>query len=260
MGLDIDMNSNLVSVKKYIGSCCGNSFIILDCRGVNLNKQEKIDYSVKNIIKNGVDSALFIESAEGYDVAIEIFEKDGSESNSCGNGIVLVTYLLELNHGKIKTDGGVFVIEGSANRQALLTNASMAAVKKVASENRCLFVTIGEPHAICLVDDLNEFDLITAGERMQKDYPGGVNVDMLQRVDDRHYLIRTYERGVFGETKSCGTGSMSSFVAVSHFFGKENEKSIEFKSAGGSHWVSKVGDNLRLETLKKFCEIKNLDK
>jgi len=73
-------------------------------------------------------------------------------------------------------------------------------------------------------------------------------------MNESCYLIKTYERGVFAETKSCGTGSLSAYVAISRLNNKLCEKPIEFKSVGGSHWVSKDKNMLKLETLKRFCK------
>lgn len=259
MELDISMNTELGKAKKYLGSCCGNSFIILDCRNIKLDKQSKAAFSVKNIVKYGVDSALFIENAEGFDISVEIFEKDGSESDSCGNGIILIAYFLGLNKGKIKMKGGFFIVEGDSEKQTISTDIKLSDIKEIDTEKKCLFVIVGEPHIVYLVDDLNKFDLTTVGKNLQKNYSKGVNVDAIQKIDESSYLIRTYERGVFSETKSCGTGSLSSYLAISHFHDKLYEAPIEFKSVGGIHWVSKNEDILKLETLKKFCEIKTLD-
>lgn len=252
------MNVDLTNVKKYIGSCCGNSFIVLDCRNIEIDKQSKIDFSSKNIAKYGVDSALFINSVKGFDISLEIFEKDGSESESCGNGIILVSWFLGMNKGTIKLKNTDVVVKSSLGKQALLMNIKFLHTEEVAGEKNCLFIKVGEPHIIYLVDDLNEVDLIKVGERLQKKYLGGVNVDVIQKINEFRYLIKTYERGVFAETKSCGTGSLASYVAISHLNDKIYKDPIEFKSRGGSHWVSRSGKMLQLKTLKKFCEIKEL--
>lgn len=242
--------------KKYIGSCCGNSFVVLDGRNIELDKRLKADFASKNIVKFGVDSALFIGNAKGFNISMEIFEKDGSESESCGNGIILIAYLLGLNKGMVKMKNGTATLEGDSEKQAILMNAKLSHIEEIGGRRDRLFVKMGEPHTIYLVNDLNKFDLVKIGKNLQKNYLGGINVDAIQRISEFHYLIRTYERGVLAETKSCGTGSLSSYIAISYFNDKIYEKPIEFKSAGGSHWVSKNKNMLKLEALKKFCEIR----
>lgn len=252
-----------VSVKKnkgnkYIGSCCGNSFVILDCRDIKLSRKFKADFAVENVVKYGVDSALFLRRSNGMDIFMEIFEKDGSESESCGNGTILIAHMLGLKEGKIEMKDNAALVSGDSKKQAILMSVKFSDVKKIKGERNCLFVKMGEPHIIYLVDNLKKFDLIKIGKKMQKNYPEGINVNAIQKIDDVHYRIRTYERGVFAETRSCGTGSLSAYMAISRFNNKPYKKPIEFKSVGGSHWISRDKNMLKLETLKKFCKIKTL--
>lgn len=246
-------------LRLYLGSCCGNSFIILDCRNIKLDKKEKSEFSVKNIPKYNVDSALFISNEEGFDISMEIFEKDGSESDSCGNGMILISFLLELNMGTIKMKNSVVIVEGNPEKQSISMSVKFLETQQINNKKNCLFVRIGEPHLIYLVNNINEYDLIKTGEEMQKKYLDGINVDAIQKESEYCYLIKTYERGVCDLTKSCGTGSLSSYVAISILENKIYNRPIEFRSLGGSHWISKVGDMLKLETLKHFCEIKKLE-
>ena len=252
------MRIQLGKGKKYIGSCCGNSFVIFDCRTAKMDKRSKADFASKNIVKYGVDSALFIENFKGFDVSMEIFEKDGSESESCGNGLILIAYLLGLNEGKVKMKNSSAVLRGDSKKQAILMEIKTSRVEKMNDKKNCLFVKMGEPHIIYLVDDLNKFNLVKIGENLQKNYLEGINVDAIQKINEFYYLIKTYERGVCAETGSCGTGALSSYIAISYFNDKIYREPIEFNSAGGSHWVSIIGDMLKLETLKKFCKIRAL--
>ena len=87
--MDINNKKNICEFKKYIGSCCGNSFVIFDCRKDELSKRSKSNLASKYVPKYGVDSALFMRKSNGMDIYMEIFEKDGSESDSCGNGAIL---------------------------------------------------------------------------------------------------------------------------------------------------------------------------
>jgi len=244
--------------KIYIGSCCGNSFIILDCRNVELNRKYKIDFSSKNIVKYGVDSALFINNAKGFDISIEIFEKDGSESESCGNGIMLVSYLLGIKKGTIKLKNTDVTVKNSLKEQAILMNIKFLHTEEIIDETNCLFIKAGEPHVVYLVDNLNNIDLIKVGRKLQERYPNGVNVDIIQKISEFHYLIKTFERGVFAQTKSCGTGSLSSYVAISHLNDKIYKRPIRFESSGGYHWVSRERNMIKLKSLKKYCKIKDI--
>lgn len=242
--------------KVFIGSCCGNNFVIVDSFGDELNRQSKIEFAKKNIMKYGVDSALFLSKSNGLDLFMEVFERDGSESDSCGNGVIVAANLLGLNNGIVEMKGNVALISNGSEKLGMSMNVKLSSKRKISK--KCVFVKIGEPHIIYLVDDIYKFELLKVGEKMQKEYYDGVNVDVIQKINDNCYLIRTYERGVFRETKSCGTGSLSSYIAISYFNDKLHTTPIEFKSPGGSHWVSKDKNMLKLEVLKTSCEVKEI--
>jgi diaminopimelate epimerase len=246
------------NAKKYIGGCCGNTFVILDCRNIQLKKEDKINFSKLYIKKYSVDSALIINNHETYDLFLEIFEQDGSESESCGNGLILVADLLQMKNGRILFGNSVFVIShGPETHIASIDTGFISVQKQIA--NNSLFVKVGEPHLIYFVDDIKKFDLINTGQNAQYRYKNGVNVDAIQKIDDFHYLIRTYRRGVNAETKSCGTGSMSSYFAICYLNDKMNNQSIDIKSAGGEHWVSMEKNILSLEVLTEFCYVESLN-
>lgn len=253
------MQIELQGLKQYIGDCCKNSFVIVDCRGHEVNREEKVAFSMSNIEKHGVDTALFINDAEGFSASINVFERDGSESDSCGNGMLLISHFLGLKTGSFKMKESVVSLIGDEVRQAVIMDLKFGSVVGVGPEHHSLFVKMGEPHLIYLVDDVQDQSLDEIGDAKQKDFPSGVNVDLLEKVNDTKYLIRTYERGIFGETKSCGTGSLSSYLAISFIHNKIYEEPIQFVSAGGIHWVSRIENKLRLETLKSFCNIRNLN-
>lgn len=260
MGMDMIHNSSTErnKNKKYIGSCCGNNFIILDCRCIELSNQAKARFASENIVKYGVDSALFLKKSNGLDAYMEIYEKDGSESDSCGNGAILIAYLLGMKKGRLEMKDSGAIFSNGSDRLSISMSTKFSFVKEIAGEKNCVFVKVGEPHIVYLVENIKEFDLAKIGEKIQINYPQGVNVDAVQKVNDSHYLIRTYERGILAETESCGTGSLSSYLAISHFDGKMYTEPVEFRSNGGSHWVSRDGNMLKLETLKKYCKIRSL--
>lgn len=244
--------------KRYIGSCCGNRFIIMDCTNLNLSNRFKSNFAKKYIPLYNVDSAIFLERSNGMDVFMRIFERDGSESDSCGNGTILTAYLLKLKEGRIEMIDNAAIIKSNSKKQAILMSIKFSEVKKVKNSNNCIYIKMGEPHLVYLVKNIKKFNLAKVGKEAQKKYPKGINVDVIQKIDDLHYLIKTYERGVFDETESCGTGSLSAYLAILNFNDKISNRPIEFISDGGKHWVSRDCNMLKLETLKSLCKIKSL--
>jgi diaminopimelate epimerase len=94
-------------------------------------------------------------------------------------------------------------------------------------------VTVGVPHAIVIVPDISAVDLARVGPiiRHHESFPNGANVDLVQVIDTNNIRIRTFERGVEGETLSCGTGAAASAV-MAHRLGLVGEQ-VEVETNGG---------------------------
>lgn len=248
--------SEIIENDIYIGNCCQNKFIIVDCRNVDFDSIVKSDFAIRNIEKFNVDSVLYIKKSKKCDAFMEIFEKDGSQSDSCGNGLLLISHILGIKNGKIETKSGFVDIQAEVDKRAVLMNYEISNLKYVG--NNSFLVRVGEPHLVVILEkDIKHFDLKKLGEISQKKFKDGVNVDVIQKEVDCKYFIRTYERGVFDETKSCGTGSLSSYLAVCHFQ-SSNIGEIEFESNGGIHNVSYDGIKLKLEVKNKFIEFNKI--
>lgn len=239
--------------KIYKGQCCKNRFLIVDCRGFVIDKKSKRYFSLNQIPRYHVDSVLFIEFSDYADIRMEIFEQDGSESNSCGNGMLLIAHLLNIDRGSIETKGGMVAVASDAKTMSTSMTAECLSVEPLADEG-WMFIQAGEPHLVYLISSgLEEFDLLGVGGSMQSRYSNGINVDIIQKIGDRKYRIRTYERGVFGETLSCGTGSLSAYLAISHFNGRIKRAQIEFQSSGGIHWVFEDDGKVCLQVSRRSC-------
>jgi diaminopimelate epimerase len=83
-------------------------------------------------------------------------------------------------------------------------------------------VDVGNPHAVCFVDELDQLPLDRAPSwAPAQAFPQGVNVEFVREVAERHLALRVYERGV-GETRSCGTGTVAAAAATGfrHLWGE----------------------------------------
>lgn len=76
-------------------------------------------------------------------------------------------------------------------------------------------VSMGNPHAVLVVDDVDAAPVQRLGARLERDpgFPQGVNVGFAEVVADRQLRLRVWERGV-GETAACGTGACAAVVAL----------------------------------------------
>jgi diaminopimelate epimerase len=105
----------------------------------------------------------------------------------------------------------------------------MTDVKEVVVRNENeYFVNTGSPHVVRMVEDLN-LDVIQLGseirysEEFEKE---GTNVNFLTLLNDDESMVRTYERGVEGETLSCGTGVTACAIVMHHLSNSAEEKQI----------------------------------
>ena len=173
---------------------------------------------------------------------MRMFNSDGSEAEMCGNGIRCVgkfvydkgltnkTRLsietlagikhLELNieNVKVKTvkvDMGEPILEPQeipvVSQEKIVKNLELKSVDK---NFKFTCVSMGNPHAITIVDNVAEFDVEKYGKILEVDkvFPQRTNVEFIEIIDDKHIKMRVWERGA-GETLACGTGACASVVA-----------------------------------------------
>ena len=93
----------------------------------------------------------------------------------------------------------------------------------------------GSPHYVALQSSLQAIDMNTEGSKIRHTAPfdvNGVNVNFAEKINDDTFVIRTYERGVEGETLSCGTGATAVAIAMFHS-NQTTSKSISLETQGG---------------------------
>jgi diaminopimelate epimerase len=119
---------------------------------------------------------------------------------------------------------------------------------KAPSERRIGFVLMGVPHVVVLCDSVEGIDVIARGRKIRMDpalRPDGANVNFVAPRPDGSWAIRTYERGVEGETLACGTGAISSAILLNAWGASGEETSFTTRSdrpvvvrlrREGNHW------------------------
>lgn len=217
----------------------GNDFVVLDCVSsvINIDK-----YLVKAIADRnygvGCDQVLIIEPPRSpdSDFAYRIFNQDGSEVEQCGNGArCFAKYVydkrltrktsieVDTMRGKITLNitksGAVSVDMGkpdfTPSSLPLAVDAEKTRYQTEVAGNRVNFwaASMGNPHAVIMVHDLNDIDVETTAKGLQnsKLFPKSVNVGFLEIDNESYVHLRVYERGV-GETLACGTGACAAVV------------------------------------------------
>lgn len=230
---------------KYQG--CGNDFIIVDEMEDALTPDAERSELAKILCDRhfsiGADGLIFIELAEGTDGSMRLFEPAGNEADMCGNGLRCVasfvgdkcskdtlTILTKDGAKSISKEGDQFTVDmGPVRSQRMhlsdyVTDAgdpddSMMdfSVHYGGSSHHASILNTGEPHIVVLTDDLLAVDARSVGADLNSDrerFPKGVNINFVKVDGPDSISIRTYERGVYDETMSCGTGATASAAAV----------------------------------------------
>ncbi len=221
---------NGIAFSKLNGS--GNDFLLIDdrrgaMRGVDLPAfVRKVCDRSRSI---GADGAIFIGASRKADFRWNFFNADGSVAEMCGNGgrcaaRFAVTRRIAGRRLAFETLAGLIRAEVSGRRVKLqMTRPHGTALgKSLTLKGRKIaysFVNTGVPHAVIFVPDLEAIDLMGVGRGVRTHRvfaPRGTNVDFA-RVRDGAVFVRTYERGVEGETLACGTGAVAAgLLAAAH--------------------------------------------
>lgn len=215
----------------------------------------------------GFDQLLLVEPPGKPDVDFKyrIFNADGSEVEQCGNGARCFAVFVhekkltnkevvrvETSGGdielRIKDDGRVLVDMGPPRLEPaqipfVCDKVSPVYTLEVAGNDyRISAVSMGNPHAVMIVSDINTAPVETLGPEIEKHerFPENVNAGFMEIVHKRFIKLRVYERGV-GETMACGTGACAAVVA-----GIEQgllDSPVEVKLPGGNLNISWQGAN-----------------
>lgn len=207
-------------IKAHSGA---NDFVILDSREeiIPENLELLVRYITDRRTGIGADGVVIIKNVNGADFKLRYFNPDGSEYGICGNGSLCA--LLYENKPEVKFETKSGLHEGCiANGKVRVKIPPPKDVQLTISISikrkryECSFVDIGAPHTIIFVPDVKAVDIMGLGKLVRSHpyfYPAGTNVNFVQHLDKNSIYIRTYERGVEGETYSCGSGTCSA-VAV----------------------------------------------
>lgn len=209
----------------------GNDFVVLDGRSAAL---PPIDAALVRALADrrtgiGCDQLIVLKPAADADMAMRIFNPDGSQAQACGNA----TRAVGLLHGRaatISTLGGVLQVEPSAAgfavdmgeprcdwtaiplQYAMDTLAMPVGWDELESPSA---VNVGNPHVVFFVPDCDAVMLEELGPQIEHDplFPERVNVNVATIVARDAIRLRVWERGA-GLTRACGTGACATVVAA----------------------------------------------
>jgi len=221
---------------KYQGA--GNDFIIIDNR---LDKFPKEDY---DLIKQycdrkfgiGADGLMLLENANDADFNMLYFNADGRPGSMCGNGgRCIVAFAKTLGLFENSTSFNAIGERYFAKIHKGQVSLNMMDVDNIEIHEGHVFLDTGSPHHVTFIENLPVVDVIAKGRKIRYGAPyfeTGTNVNFVEKIDNNTFHVRTYERGVEGETLSCGTG-VTAVALASYHTDLTNEKRINIETPGG---------------------------
>lgn len=245
----------------------GNDYVYVNCF------KEKIDNSPKvaKIVSDrhfgiGSDGLIMINPSKVADFEMEMYNADGSRGEMCGNGIRCVAKyvydygLTDKTHISVETLGGIkyldltvkdgkvalvrvdmgepeldpekipIIMKGYSDETDRVLNAQ---IKVDGKEYHMTGVSMGNPHDVVYIDDVQGLDIEKIGPKFENHerFPQRINTEFARVIDRKTVEMRVWERGS-GETLACGTGACA--VAVASILNGYTEREVEIRLLGGN--------------------------
>lgn len=245
---------------------CGNDYVYINGFVYEIDEPEELSKKVSDRhFGVGSDGLILINPSNEADFRMNIYNADGSAAKMCGNGIRCVgkyVYDKEMTNKKIvtvETLSGIKTLFLSVNDEdkvesvrvnvgkPSLTPSEIPVVSdkeqvldesiKVAGKKfKMTCVSMGNPHCVVFVDDVENFDIEKYGPEFENNelFPDRINTEFVQVVDKNHIKMRVWERGS-GETLACGTGASAS--AVASYLNEFTENEVYVELLGGTLYI-----------------------
>ena len=227
-------------------AAAGNDFIVID------NRRSALKGGLPALAKKlcdrkfsiGADGILLLERSKKADTRMRIFNPDGSEADMCGNGVRCIARLavtLKAAGPKHRIETGAGIIEAQVHGdtvKAHLTDPKDFRPNVRLSVNghseEVYFINTGVPHAVIFEPALAQAKVHQRGGEVRRHEhfaPKGTNVNFVKLGSGNAIEVRTYERGVEGETLACGTGSTASALVSARLEGLHSP--VRVRTSGG---------------------------
>ena len=216
----------------------GNAFAVIDARNDTF-VPSKVEI-IKIATDMQADQVLSLNPDAKADTFMSIWNSDGSQVRACGNGTRAVGHLLlsestrstasirtlagnlevtRASNGDVTVDMGQPVMNWEKIPLSHEMNTDKLEVEIELNDDFMLAspsaVSMGNPHAVFFVDDIDEIDIMLIGPVLEKHpvFPEHANIGFAQIIGRRRIRLRVWERGA-GLTKACGTGACAALVCA----------------------------------------------
>ncbi len=243
---------------------CGNDYIYIDGRAERIPQEEKPELVRRLSDRHfgiGGDGVIFINPFDVADFEMEMYNADGTRAEMCGNGIRCVgkyvydkgltdkTDITVISAGKVKyltlfvRNGKVETVKVNMGAPELTTALVPVLCDQEQTvdepilvrgrEYRMTCVSMGNPHAVVFVDDVESLAIEEIGPYFENHerFPARTNTEFVQVIDKNTVRMRVWERGT-GETLACGTGACATVVAC--VLNGLTEETVTVELLGGS--------------------------
>lgn len=255
----------LLEFTKMSGA--GNDFIVFDNRALKISfTRDQVARLCHRQFGIGADGIMLLVPARSAEVdwAWQFYNSDGSDAEMCGNGArCFARYIQKLTGAtgrtSFETVAGVIVAEvAGENATVNLTSPQGLRLRErvvtSGGEIEVSSLNTGVPHAVVFVPDADRAMVQSLGSELRHHAhfkPRGTNVNFVQILAPGSIRVRTYERGVEGETLACGTGVTASAILSSVLHGFHSpvrvqvqggdELQVSFRETGGQFSDVKLG-------------------
>jgi len=192
------MSSDWIELSKYSGA--GNDFLIVE----SLDPSQVVPLC-NRFFGVGADGVITAAPSQIADVRMRLYNADGNEASMCGNGLrCFVKYLWDRGSAvqTVETPAGVVAVSREGDR----IRTCLTPPKLISSDP--LILDTGVPHLITFVEDVDR-----AQFQIELRHRYDANLCLVEKVAPDRLKLRTFERGVEGETQACGTGAAASALA-----------------------------------------------
>ncbi|HKG92975.1 MAG TPA: diaminopimelate epimerase [Gemmatimonadaceae bacterium] len=233
---------------KMSGS--GNDFVVFDARAEPADELADPRW-IRAICARGTgvgaDGLVLLESTDGLDFGMRYFNSDGSRAALCGNAALCST-ALAVRIGAARAGGLSFLTDSGqvdARLRDGLPEIDLQPVTAVEletaattepGEERIGYAKVGVPHLVVLCQDVSQVDVDQRGADLRRHpstLPDGANVNFVSRLEGGRWRIRTFERGVEGETLACGTGAVATAILLTAWNATAADADIALETASG---------------------------
>jgi diaminopimelate epimerase len=246
-------------------SGAGNDFILLDNRQGRIALQrEQVARLCHRQFGIGADGLMLLVPAKNgeADWAWQFYNSDGSDAEMCGNGARCFARYIQRVAGwnkpevSFQTQAGVIrgTFEGERVTVSLTPPQGLRLNETIATAAGPITVhslNTGVPHAVVFVPDADKAMVLQLGAEIRRHphfQPRGTNVNFVQILGPGHIRVRTYERGVEGETLACGTGVSASAMISAKVHGFASPVRVQVQG----------GDELRVAFREKAGVFSNV--